>query len=147
VTAELANALDSVPCEASLAKVRELLKAEGDLRAAGISALRRWPDFKAGEVWVDVVSGEGFSESDKKAAADAIQRILTSRNISGGAAQKVHLAAKFFGASKDLEARKKILALYAKPARDQKQALKQAFKAYVNDPDLGAEVKAMLGRK
>jgi len=126
--------LDGVACNESLAYLKKAIETPGNpLRPAALRSLARWPHFNAGEAWVTVAAAEGSASEDVTAAERGIVRVLTRKEISAKADQRVKLAGKAIQKGPTPEFKQAILACYEKPSKDDRAAIKKHWKPLLND--------------
>ncbi len=139
--------LDGVACNESLAYLKKAIETPGDpLRPAALRSLARWPHFNAGEAWVTIAAAQGSAPEDVTAAERGIVRVLTRKEISAKADQRVKLAARAIQKGPTPEFKQAILGCYEKPSKDDMAAIKKHWKPLLNDANsnIVARVQALM---
>ena len=137
--------LDGAACGGSLSYLRAIVKDPNNaLRPAAMRSLARWPQFDAGDVWLDVVAVDGSTPEDIAAAQKGIVRVLSRNEIRADSNRKVTLAMKAIQQAPTLEFKLAVLACYDEPSNQEKRSIKRLWKPLLKDTNIVAQVEALL---
>ena len=135
---------DAVPGQELLNFIKEqAANKRSTLRPAALKALQRWPDMEAGELWIEIATAPSASASDLKAAQAGLSRIAKSKRVRGWEKLKLNIIVEAVEKAPTPEFKKAMIACYAKPSGYIQHYLHDAFEPYLDDPVIGAEVRAV----
>ncbi|MBL7077390.1 MAG: hypothetical protein ISS31_07950 [Kiritimatiellae bacterium] len=137
--------LDGAACGGALSYLKTIIKdSENTLRPAAIRSLTRWPEFDAGDVWLDVMAAEGVTPEDLEAAERGVIRVLSRDEIRADTDRKLKLAAKAVQQAQTLEFKQAVLACYDKPSGHEKRRMKELWKPLLDDTSIVEQVQALM---
>lgn len=136
--------LDAVACQPSLdALAKVIATPTSELHAAAISTLKRWPDYTACSIWIDIAAAPNASADDIANAQAALVRTFKA-NDAKTENQRIKLAVQAIQQGPNAAFKQAILSCYENANAKLRQKLKPMFKPLANDPDVGALVKTYL---
>jgi HEAT repeat protein len=138
--------LDAVKTRATLDFLGETALGENEARRkAATQTLRRWHHIEVGDIWLNILNSPDATEAEKKPAAENILRLLKSKDVSGSMRQRIDFALKAFEQAADPELKRRILkALEETSNRREKRELSEKFEQYLDHPEVGTEVQALI---
>lgn len=145
IRASFVYILDGIACDPTLDYLGVILaESQSELHSAAIGALKRWPEWEASSVWVQVASAPGASAGDINTAERVITHQLTTDEWKN-AGEKIDLAVRAIQQAPNPEFKQAIIDCYQTPTDKQRRFIKTAFPAIENDPDVGPQVARILG--
>ncbi len=137
--------LDGAACGGALSYLKTIVKdPENALRPAAMRSLARWPQFEAGDVWLEVLAGDGATPDDIAAAQRGVVRVLSRDEIRADTDRKLKLAAKAVQQAPTLEFKQAVLACYDKPSARDKGRMKKLWKPLLDDTNIVAQVQSLM---
>ena len=136
---------DAVAGDHLLAFIQQQIADTGSsLRPALLKTLQRWPHMEASEVWLELISTPNVSASDIKAAQSGLGRMVKSKEVGGWEKLKLNQIVVAVEKAPTVEFKQAMVNLYLKPNDYIQHYLHDAFEQFANDPDISAEVAAVL---
>ena len=123
---------------------QQIADTRSSLRPAVLKTLQRWPHMEASEVWLEVISRPNVSSSDIKAAQSGLGRMVKSKEVGGWDKLKLNQIVIAVEKAPTAEFKQAMVNLYLKPDDYIQHYLHDAFEQFANDPDISAEVAAVL---
>ncbi len=141
----LLDIMDGVATGDSLTYLKtQLTSRDNPLHGAAFDALKRWPRFEAGDVWVNMVADTNAVPEEIAAAERGLKRILTRNEIKADKDRKLALAVMAIQQAPSTEFKQSILMCYAKPDADTKKRMKKSFAVLLDDEEIASQVQALL---
>jgi hypothetical protein len=145
VRADLLVIADAVAGDQLLAYIQQQIADPGSsLRPAVLKTLQRWPHMEASEVWLELISMPNVSASDIKAAQSGLGRMVKSKEVGGWEKLKLNQIVVAVEKAPTAEFKQAMVNLYLEPNDYIQHYLHDAFEQFANDPDISAEVAAVL---
>ena len=145
IRSDLLVIADAVACDQLLAYIQQQIADTGSpLRPTVLKTLQRWPHMEASEIWLDLISTPKVSESDIKAAQFGLSRMVKSKEVGGWEKLKLNQIVAAVEKAPTADFKQAMVNLYLKPSGYIQHYLHDAFEQFANDPDISAEVAAVL---
>ena len=137
--------LDGAACGGALSYLKQTAKDPANgLRPAAMRSLARWPQFDAGDAWLEVMAIEGATSEDIAAAQQGVVRVLSRKEIKADTDRKLKLAAKAVQQAPTLEFKQAVLGCYKDVSGRDKDRLKKIWKPLLNDTNIVDQVQALM---
>ena len=136
---------DAVAGDQLLAYIqRKIADTGSSLRPVVLKTLQRWPHMEASEVWLELISTPNVSTSDIKAAQSGLGRMVESKEVGGWEKLKLNKIVVAVKKAPSAKFKQAMVNLYLKPNDYIQHYLHDAFEQFADDPDISAEVAAVL---
>lgn len=140
--------IDGVPTDASLNFLKKKVMDPPDpLRPISLRMLGRWPEAKAGDVWVELAAADFATVDDQKAALKGLTRILTRDEIERDANRRLKLALKAIESAPSTAYKLEILKCFEGSENHTRGRMKAHFASLMSDPELAPTIEALMKNK
>ena len=123
---------------------KAILEPSDPLRPIAIRILGRWPEAKAGDIWIELAAADFATVDDQKAALKGLTRILTRKEIERDTNRRLKLGLKAIESAPSTGYKLEILKCFEDSDNYARGRMNEHFKSILNDPEIGAAVQALM---
>lgn len=146
VKKSLIAVIDGVPGIDTIEYLNALIiSQDSSLRPLAIRALQRWPNHLAGNLWIQIASAKGATNSEIKLALKGITRILSRKEIEKDTNRRLILALSAIVNAPNKGYKIEILRSLEKSDKYAKKRMNVHFLPIIDDPHIGEIVRALMG--
>lgn len=126
---------------------KKVMDPSDPLRPISIRMLGRWPEAKAGDVWVELAAADFATVEDQKAALAGLTRILTRDEIERDTNRRLRLALKAIESAPSTAYKLEILKCFEGSENYTRGRMKEHFAPLMSDPELAPTIEALMKNK